>query len=193
MVDLGRSPDRRAGGADAVLFRDRAGAAAGRSSRRSAWRGGIDLNPLDVESDDDMSWLLTLVWPEHDDRRAQLANAIEIARADPPDLRRGDLVEMLPALVDEAAAAVGPDGVVVVFHSAVIAYLDDPARGRFARPDGRPGRGRPVPVGQQRGRATCFRTSPRPGPSLRPVSSCSASTAASLGHTHGHGRTLHWW
>lgn len=37
-----------------------------------AWRGGIDLNPLDVADADAMAWLETLVWPEQDDRRARL-------------------------------------------------------------------------------------------------------------------------
>ena len=84
-----------------------------------AWRGGIDLNPLDVSDRDQMGWLTTLVWPEHDDRRVRLLEAIEIARADPPSILRGDLVEELPALVEEA----GRHGPVVVFHSAVVAYL----------------------------------------------------------------------
>ena len=93
-----------------------------------AWRGGIDLNPLDVTDDDAMGWLTTLVWPEHDDRRVRLRSAIDVARTDPPYLVRGDLLEELPALVDEAAQ----HGVVVVFHSAVVAYLEDRDRERFA-------------------------------------------------------------
>ena len=92
-----------------------------------AWRGGIDLNPLDVTDADQMAWLTMLVWPEHDDRRAQLLQAIEVAKAEPPALVRGDLLEELPALV-EAAAEHGP---VVVFHSAVIAYLTPADRARF--------------------------------------------------------------
>ena len=60
------------------------------------WRGGIDLNPLDVRDDDAMRWLETLVWPEHDDRRARLAAAVGLAREDPPTLVRGDLYEALP-------------------------------------------------------------------------------------------------
>ncbi|WP_036507245.1 DUF2332 domain-containing protein, partial [Nocardioides sp. URHA0020] len=92
-----------------------------------AWRGGIDLNPLDVTDEDAMAWLATLVWPEDDDRRAQLSAAVEVARADPPVIVRGDLLEELPALVDEASAY----GPVVVFHSAVIGYLTDPDRLRF--------------------------------------------------------------
>ncbi len=156
------------------------------------WRGGIDLNPLDVRSADDMSWLLTLVWPEHDDRRAQLANAIEVARADPPDLRRGDLVELLPDLVDEAAEAVGPDGVVVVFHSAVIAYLDDDARGRFARLMAdlvAAGRCRWI---SNEGRDVLPDVTAT-GPDAPPGQFVLGLDGRALGHTHGHGRTLHWW
>lgn len=92
-----------------------------------AWRGGIDLNPLDVTDDDQMRWLANLVWPEHDDRRARLGRAVEVARADPPRLVRGDLLDELPALVAEA----GRHGTVVVFHSAVAAYLSPEDRDRL--------------------------------------------------------------
>jgi hypothetical protein len=92
-----------------------------------AFRTGIDLNPLDVTDEDQMRWLATLVWPEHDDRRAQLARAVEVARREPPDLLRGDLLEELPGVVERAAE----HGRVVVFHSAVIAYLPDDRRAGF--------------------------------------------------------------
>jgi hypothetical protein len=92
-----------------------------------AWRGGVDLNPLDVTDPDAMDWLANLIWPEHDARRERLLTAIEVARADPPSLVAGDLLEELPRLVDEA----GERGRVVVFHSAVIAYLQDADRRRF--------------------------------------------------------------
>ena len=94
---------------------------------RVAWRGGLDLHPLDVTDADQMAWLTTLVWPEHHDRRRLLATAIEVARADPPSIATGDLITDLPALVDEAAR----HGTVVVFHSAVVAYLDPADRTRF--------------------------------------------------------------
>lgn len=93
-----------------------------------AWRGGIDLNPLSVTDEDEMAWLTTLVWPEQDERRERLRHGIAVARTDPPALVRGDLLEELPALVEQAAAY----GTVVVFHSAVIAYLEEPDRQRFA-------------------------------------------------------------
>ncbi|QZY29054.1 DUF2332 domain-containing protein [Nocardioides coralli] len=92
-----------------------------------AWRGGVDLNPLDVTDDDAMAWLATLVWPEHEERRARLRVGIEVARHDPPQLRRGDLLELLPELVADAAT----HGPVVVFHTAVIAYLETDDRARF--------------------------------------------------------------
>ena len=49
-----------------------------------------------------------------------------MAREDPPQLLTGDLLDEVPALV-ERAASYGP---VVVFHSAVIAYLTDADRAR---------------------------------------------------------------
>lgn len=92
-----------------------------------AWRGGADLNPLDVRDDDAMAWLANLVWPEQEERRLRLAQAVEIARRDPPTIIAGDLFDALPALLGEA----GRHGTPVVFHSAVIAYLDDELRERF--------------------------------------------------------------
>ena len=92
-----------------------------------AWRGGIDLNPLDPTDPDAMAWLANLVWPEQEDRRVRLETAIRIARADPPRLVAGDLLDELPDLVEEAAG----HGPVVVFHSAVIAYLEADDRDRF--------------------------------------------------------------
>jgi hypothetical protein len=91
------------------------------------WRAGIDLNPLDVHDDDAMAWLATLVWPEHEDRRSRLTAAVRLARTDPPRLVRGDLVESLPALVEQAPK----DATLVVFHSAVLAYLSPEDRARF--------------------------------------------------------------
>jgi hypothetical protein len=91
------------------------------------WRGGVDLNPLDPTDRDAMAWLTTLVWPEQEERRERLRAAVEVARREPPYLVRGDLFDHLPALLDGA----GRHGTPVVFHSAVIAYLEDPDRERF--------------------------------------------------------------
>lgn len=92
------------------------------------WRGGLDLNPLDLTTTDDLAWLEALVWPEHEERRRRLRGAADLLRAQPPLLVAGDLVEDLPALVAQAPA----DATLVVFHSAVLAYATPEHRQRFA-------------------------------------------------------------
>lgn len=92
-----------------------------------AWRGGVDLNPLDVADADQAAWLETLIWPEHDDRRALLREAVAVATAEPATIVAGDLLEETEALVEQAAA----HAPVIVFHTAVIAYLSDVDRERF--------------------------------------------------------------
>jgi hypothetical protein len=94
---------------------------------RVVWRAGIDLNPLDVRNPDDVAWLEALIWPEQDFRRERLRRAIAIARADPPMLVAGDLNDELVALAEQAP----PEAALVVFHSAVMAYLDAGGRERF--------------------------------------------------------------
>ncbi|GIG06752.1 DUF2332 domain-containing protein [Catellatospora coxensis] len=91
------------------------------------WRAGIDLNPLDVTDPADVRWLESLIWPEHHDRRERLTAAAAIAAADPPLLVRGDLNEALPRLAEQAPAA----ATLVVFHTAVLAYLDAAGVDRF--------------------------------------------------------------
>ncbi len=88
------------------------------------WRGGLDLNPLDVTSDEDVRWLESLVWPEQDARFATLREAVTVARADPPRVVAGDLTRDVAALALQAPA----DATLVIFHSAVLAYV--PPAGR---------------------------------------------------------------
>ncbi len=93
-----------------------------------AWRGGSDLHPLDVADEDTLRWLQTLVWPEQAHRRELLTRAAAITAAEPPRILEGDLLDTL----DETIALAAPHGTVVVLHSAVIAYLPEPARRAFA-------------------------------------------------------------
>lgn len=92
-----------------------------------AWRGGADLHPLDVRDEDAMAWLTNLVWPEQQERRDRLEQAIRVASADPPYIVAGDLFERLPGLLEQA----GEHGTPLVFHSAVIAYLETDRREEF--------------------------------------------------------------
>jgi len=93
------------------------------------WRAGIDRSPIDVRDREELRWLETLTWPEHHERVARLHAAAGIAAADPPHLRRGDLVELLESTAEWAPR----DATLVVFHSAVLSYLDDERRDRFRR------------------------------------------------------------
>lgn len=86
-----------------------------------AWRAGLDLDPVDVRDPDRIAWLEALVWPGEGDRLALLRAAVEVARADPPPLVRGDLRRDLPALAADAPR----DATLVVFHTAVLAYVPD--------------------------------------------------------------------
>jgi len=92
------------------------------------WRAGLDLSPLDVTSDDDVRWMSCLVWPGEGDRAPRLAAAVAAARRDPPVVHRGDLLTDLPALAAQAPA----DATLVVYHSAVLAYVTPADRQRFA-------------------------------------------------------------
>jgi hypothetical protein len=92
------------------------------------WREGIDLNPLDVADDDDMRWLESCVWPDQLHRIARLRAAVSIAREDPPSVIRGDLLELTAQVASQAPS----DANLVIFHSAVLAYLTPDDRRRFA-------------------------------------------------------------
>jgi hypothetical protein len=94
---------------------------------RISWRAGLDINPLDVADDEDVRWLESLVWPEQTDRFTILRQAVAIARADPAPIIEGDLTRDLAAV----AAGAPRDATLVVFHSAVVSYLDEQQRSEF--------------------------------------------------------------
>jgi hypothetical protein len=91
------------------------------------WRQGLDIDPIDLNNDDQVRWLLALVWPDHVERRERLKAAIELCRAQPSPVMRGDLVDDLPALLEAAPKQV----TLVVFHSAVFPYVDSERRQAF--------------------------------------------------------------
>ena len=93
-----------------------------------SWRAGLDLNPLDVTSDDDVRWLSCLVWPGEGDRGPRLAAAVAAARRDPPAVYRGDLLTDLPALAAQAPA----DATLVIYHSSVLYQVAPDRREQFA-------------------------------------------------------------
>ena len=119
-------------GVEAPRFACRAGAGTPLPAQgvSVAWRAGLDLNPVDLGDDAEVRWLEALLWPGEEYRLPRLRAACEVARVVSPRVVRGDLRVDLPAL---AAQAPG-DATLVVFHTAVLAYVLDPGdREAFAR------------------------------------------------------------
>lgn len=98
------------------------------SAPEVVWRRGLDIEPVDVFDGDATRWLSACVWADHAQRRQRLEAALELARADPPVVVRGDLVEGLEPLTREAPA----DACLVVLQSAVFPYLSEDRRVAFA-------------------------------------------------------------
>ena len=84
-------------------------------------RVGVDLDPVDVATDDGALRLRSFVWPGQEGRLERLDQAIEVVRREPPALVAGDLVELLPTLL----AARDLDVLTIVFQTAVLGYLPD--------------------------------------------------------------------
>jgi hypothetical protein len=87
-----------------------------------AWRAGLDLAPPDIDDPDAIRWLEALIWPGEEERLERLHAALRVARAERPRVERGDLRTDPPTL-----AARAPEGAtLVVFHTAVLAYVREP-------------------------------------------------------------------
>jgi hypothetical protein len=86
-----------------------------------AWRLGLDLHPLNVTDVEHCAWLETLVWPEHVTRLQRLRAALTVARREKPRVMLGDLLRDLASLARQAPAT----ATLVVYHSAVLAYVSD--------------------------------------------------------------------
>jgi hypothetical protein len=92
-----------------------------------AWRAGLDLAPVDITDPEQVEWLEALVWPGEGDRLETLRAALAVAREDRPRVIQGDLTRDLPALAAEAPR----DATLVVFHTAVLAYVPRDGRDAF--------------------------------------------------------------
>lgn len=91
------------------------------------WRLGIDRAPADVTDEDDVDWLLACVWPDEVGRFDRLRSALAVARADPPRVRVGDIVDDLA----DTVAEVPPDLHVVAMTSWVLNYVPRPRQEVF--------------------------------------------------------------
>jgi hypothetical protein len=88
---------------------------------------GVDLNPVDATDPDAREWLEALVWPENSAQRELLGRALALAAADPPPIRAGDAVDVLP----ELAAALPAGEQRLVFHAATRMHVPKDQRPAF--------------------------------------------------------------
>lgn len=87
-------------------------------------REGIDLSPVDVHDDEAIAWLAACIWPDVPGRLERFHAAVELARSDPPRLHRGNALDLLGDVVDQAPAHAVP----VVFSTWALAYFDKAGR-----------------------------------------------------------------
>jgi hypothetical protein len=83
-------------------------------------RRGVDLNPVDATTDEGARLLQAFVWADQTARLERLREAIEILRSDPPELTKGDYVDLLPSLLRDRREGAQ----LVVFQTASTMYLD---------------------------------------------------------------------
>jgi hypothetical protein len=88
-------------------------------------RLGIDLDPVDVTTEDGLRLLDTFV--REDGYRGRLRRAAEVVRREPPELVRGDYLDLLPGVLAERS----DDALTVVFQTISTVYLSDDERARL--------------------------------------------------------------
>lgn len=94
---------------------------------RVAHRRGVDLRPLDLAADGER--LLAFVWPDQQQRLAQLETALEIARKEPPAIDTADAADWL-----EAKLSLDPEvgAARIVLHSVAYQYFPASSQSRIA-------------------------------------------------------------
>jgi hypothetical protein len=83
-------------------------------------RVGIDLAPVDVTTDEGARLLQCFVWAGQDERFERLTRAIDVVRANPPELVRGDFARELPNVLRDRPT--------LVFETAAFPYASDETR-----------------------------------------------------------------
>ncbi|MGM9951351.1 MAG: DUF2332 domain-containing protein [Lysinibacillus sp.] len=78
-------------------------------------RIGLDLHLIDLKKEDDLEWMLALIWPEHEERRRQFIKATEVNDSIQKEFYEGDAVAMLPRII----STIPEECQLVVFHTHV--------------------------------------------------------------------------
>jgi hypothetical protein len=147
-------------------------------------RHGVDLTPLDPLCDGDR--LLAFVWADQAQRIAQLAAALEVARAEPVTLDTGDAAGWIEARLAEPQV-VGSSR--LVYHSIAFQYFPPTSQQRVATAIERAGEmtTEKAPIGWMR----FERTPDEQDPTLR-LKSWPGGEDRLLATCHPHGASVNW-
>ncbi|GAA2040154.1 DUF2332 domain-containing protein [Terrabacter terrae] len=99
-------------------------------------RAGVDREPVDLEDEDAVRWLLACLWPDVPGRVERFRTARQLMRSRPPLVLQGDLVGDVARGVDaarEQARGVGGVEHVVVYSSWALTYVDRDRRAALAQ------------------------------------------------------------
>jgi hypothetical protein len=91
---------------------------------RIVQRGGCDVHPVDVTTEDGRLTLTSYVWPDQTARHERLAGAIELARRDPVAVEAADAASYAAGLRLEPGTAT------VLWHSVMWQYVPDDQKRR---------------------------------------------------------------
>jgi hypothetical protein len=89
-------------------------------------RGGCDVHPIDVTSEDGRLTLTSYVWPDMTERQARLAGAIELARTRPVQVEQADAASYAERLT------LVPGAMTVLWHSVMWQYVPRDQQERVA-------------------------------------------------------------
>lgn len=92
------------------------------------FRIGIDLDPVDVNDEDNLLWLRACIFAGDVARDQRLTAAVTLARREWPEVRKGDAVALLPQVVEEVPG----DLELCIFNSQMMGWMDESQRSGLA-------------------------------------------------------------
>jgi len=104
------------------------------------FRMGLDLDPVDINNENEVLWLRACTWAGDDLRSRRLTAALELARREWISVREGNAIDLVSDAVDSV-----PDHLeVVLFNSWMMGWLSEADRKRLSSVVASIGRERPL-------------------------------------------------
>jgi len=86
-----------------------------------ASRLGLELNPVDLDNQDERDWLRAVVHPDHIARHERIKKILALRREERAEIRGGDAIALLPKVLSELPAG----GTVCVYHTFAVYQFSD--------------------------------------------------------------------